>query len=185
MFRTLEPGRQHLSGSEKAAPRRQEGKSGYVQVCSQGNRHSEHQRSGIKLRNVVFYALEVASLSGSIPFVCTAATWGQLVHLAACILPAPQRSPRGSGSICWLTVLGVLIHIWSLEIADGCDISYLLIWQEICSFHRVNSKSPSHFLLVPLITTCQGEALSYSLARPPPNSQITSTLEVLQKSQTN
>ena len=66
--------------------------------------------------------------------------------------------------------LGVLIHIWSLEVADGCDISYLLIWQEIFSSHRVNSKSPSHFLLVPLITTCQGEALSYSLARPPPNS---------------
>ena len=66
--------------------------------------------------------------------------------------------------------LGVLIHIWSLEVADGCDISYLLIWQEIFSSQRVNSKSPSHFLLVPLITTCQGEALSYSLARPPPNS---------------
>ena len=28
----------------------------------------------------------------------------------------------GGGSICWITVLGGLIHIWRPEIADGCDI---------------------------------------------------------------
>ena len=60
--------------------------------------------------------------------------------------------------------LGVLIHIWSLEVADGCDISYLLIWQEIFSSHRVNSKVPMglssflqdlgeiHFLVICVLT---------------------------------
>ena len=69
------------------------------------------------------------------------------------------------GSICWITVLGALIHreawraavhggtksqtrlsgwtelihILRPESADGCDISCLLTWQEIFSFHRVNN----------------------------------------------
>ena len=34
------PRRQHLSGSEKTAPRRPEGKSCYIQVCNKGNRQS-------------------------------------------------------------------------------------------------------------------------------------------------
>ena len=34
-------------------------------------------------------------------------------------------------------VLRALIYTWRLEIADGSDISYLLIWQEIFSFHNV------------------------------------------------
>ena len=32
-------------------------------------------------------------------------------------------------------VLGALIHIWRLEITDGCGNSCWLIWQEIFSFH--------------------------------------------------
>ena len=56
----------------------------------------------------------------------------------SCIPLAPQQSPWrvGGNSIHGITVLGALIHIWRPEIADGCDISYLLIWQEIFSFHR-------------------------------------------------
>ena len=41
---------------------RQEGKSGCIQLCKKGSRQSEHQRSGIKLRNVAFYVLEEVSL---------------------------------------------------------------------------------------------------------------------------
>ena len=40
----------------------------------------------------------------------------------------------GGGSICWITVLGTLIHIWRPEITDDCGISCLLIWKEIFSF---------------------------------------------------
>ena len=61
MFRT-QPGRQHLRSSKKTAPRSQEGKSGFIQVCNKGSRQSEHQRSGIKLRNLAFYVWEDPSL---------------------------------------------------------------------------------------------------------------------------
>ena len=36
----------------------------------------------------------------------------------------------------WIPVWGALIYIWRPEIFDGCDISYLLICQEVSSFHR-------------------------------------------------
>ena len=49
----------------------------------------------------------------------------------------------GGGSIYWITVLGALIHIWRPEIDGGCDISCLLIWQEIVSFCRYNKKTCS------------------------------------------
>ena len=42
------------------------------------------------------------------------------------------------GNLCWIalcSVLRALTHMWRPEIADGCDISCLLIWQEITSFH--------------------------------------------------
>ena len=44
------------------SPRRQEGESGYIQVCNKGSRQSEHQRSGIKLRNVAFCVWDDVSL---------------------------------------------------------------------------------------------------------------------------
>ena len=37
--------------------------------------------------------------------------------------------------------MGALIHIWRPEIAEGCDISCLLIWQEIFSFHKAKAFS--------------------------------------------
>ena len=40
-------------------------------------------------------------------------------------------------------VLGALIHNWRPEIVDGCDISHLLIWQEIFSFHKLMKKTQS------------------------------------------
>ena len=56
-----------------------------------------------------------------------------------------------SGSWWWIGRLGMLqfmsqtrlsdwtelIHIWRPEITDGCDISYLLIWQKIFSFRTL------------------------------------------------
>ena len=39
---------------QKTAPRRQEGKSSYIQVCNKGSRQSEHQKSDIELRNLAF-----------------------------------------------------------------------------------------------------------------------------------
>ena len=61
MLRSLSPGdsisvalRKLLQGGGE--------KSGYIQVCNKGSRQSEHQRSGIKLRNLAFYVWEDASL---------------------------------------------------------------------------------------------------------------------------
>ena len=39
-----QPRRQHLNSSQTTAPKRQEGKSGYTQVCNKAGRQSEHQR---------------------------------------------------------------------------------------------------------------------------------------------
>ena len=55
---------------------------------------------------------------------------------ASCISSAPQQS-MVHGGICWITILGTLIHIWRPGSADGCDISHLLIRQEIFSFHTL------------------------------------------------
>ena len=38
-----------------------------------------------------------------------------------------------------LLYVGALIDIWRPEIADGHDISCLLIWQQIFSFHKVKT----------------------------------------------
>ena len=98
--------RQHLSSSEKTALRRQKGKSGYIQVCNRESRQPEHQRSGIRLRNLAFYIWEDASLWAQWihSFHVTSAIWGQscfLVHLkewqtvASRSPPTPQQSPWG------------------------------------------------------------------------------------------
>ena len=52
-----------------------------------------------------------------------------------CFLHSPSSSAitMGGGSICWITVLGAFIHIWRPATDGGCDISCLLIWQEIFS----------------------------------------------------
>ena len=52
--------------------------------------------------------------------------------------PSSSAITMGSGSIFWIKVVGALIHIWKPEIPDGCDVSSLLTWQEIFSFHIAN-----------------------------------------------
>ena len=64
----------------------------------------------------------------------------------ACFLRSPISSAitmRGAG-ICWITVLGDLIHIRRPEITDGCDISCLLLWQEIFSRNSLYKFSNLH-----------------------------------------
>ena len=47
----------------------------------------------------------------------------------------------GGSGLWWIEVLGALLHTWRPDIADGRDISSLLIWQEIFSFHAGNRPS--------------------------------------------
>ena len=139
----LWPWRQHLSSSEKSGPRGQEGKSGYIQV-QQREQAVWTSKISTKLKNLAFYVWEDASL------------WNHWIHsfhmhlsylgpilfpCSFCFLHSPSSSAItiGSGSIHWIPVLGAFIHIWRSENADDCDISCLLTWQEIFSFHRSNS----------------------------------------------
>ena len=99
MFRTWSPG-DSISVAEKTASGRQEGKSGYIQVCSKGSRLPEHQGSGIKLRNSAFCVREAAGLWARWihPFHMLLSYRGPscfLVHPAPCGPPAPQQSPQG------------------------------------------------------------------------------------------
>ena len=118
-----------------------------MQVCNKRSRQSEHQRSGINLRNLAFCVWEDASLGahwvrslhrllsylGSICF---------LAHLASCISPAPQQSPWG-----WQHPLDCSFgsshshlearnHWWLWPF-------FLLIWQEVkrSESHSVESNS--------------------------------------------
>ena len=96
--------------------------------------------------------MQASGLTECNSFICSSAIWGQscfFVHLKewvadGCFLhsPAPQQSPwevaASPGS-----VLGALTHNWRPEITDGCDISCLLMWQEIFSFHKLVGKTQS------------------------------------------
>ena len=55
---------------------------------------------------------------------------------------------RGAGSsFCWIAILAALIHIWKPGITDSCDISCLLIRQEIFSLHmKIPLKHAPKFL---------------------------------------
>ena len=98
-FRTPSPGDSILVSLRKLLQGGR-GKSGYIQVCNTGYRQSEHQRSGIKLRNLPFCVWEDASLWAPWihPFHMHLSCMGTvhlLVHLASCTPPAPQQSPWG------------------------------------------------------------------------------------------
>lgn len=118
-----------------------------TQVSNRGSRQSKHQRSGIKelsilcmqrckpLRSLNSFVSCAPQLSGAHPVSLLTLRSGRWLLLAFIPL-APQPSPLGRGSIRWIAVLGALIHVWRPVIAGGCDISYLLIWQETFSFHK-------------------------------------------------
>ena len=67
-----------------------------------------------------------------------------LFPTSPCFLHCPSSSAItvAGGSILWIAVWGALIHICRPEITDGCDISCLLVWQEIFSFHKVKNTCP-------------------------------------------
>ena len=47
--------------------------------------------------------------------------------------PSSSAIIVGVSGILWIAFWGAHSHVWRTEIADGCDISCLLIWQEIFS----------------------------------------------------
>ena len=75
--------------------------------------------------------MQASGLTEFILSICTSAFWGQILFPCS---PCFWHSPSSSGGWQHPAVLGALIHIWRPGIADGCDISYLLIWQEIFHF---------------------------------------------------
>ena len=146
MSRTLSEGNSTLVAQRKLL---QGGSTQAIyKFATKGNRQSELQRLGFKLRNLAFFVWEHASLGSLNSFLSFAPQLSEAkaVLLASCIPPAPQQPQGRSGSICWVTVLGGLVHIWRAEIADGCDTSYLLIWREIFSFHYITDFSLQTFL---------------------------------------
>jgi len=92
--------------------------------------------------------MEASGLPEFTPFLCTSATWGQsclLVHLASCkaaCSPAPQQSLWGVEASAGSQFGVAPIHIWRPEIADGSDISCLLMRWEIFSFHKPKGFPP-------------------------------------------
>ena len=145
MSRTLTLG-DHISVSlRKVLQGGRRGKLGHTQVCNKGSRQAEHQRSAIRLRSLAFYVWEGASLwahwvysfhmhlrylAGANPVPLLTLRSGRWLHS-----PSSSAITVEGGSIHWISVLGALIHIWRPDVTDGCDISCLLIWQEILSFH--------------------------------------------------
>ena len=139
MFQTLSPG-DNISVALRNLP--QGGKWG-----SQGIYKFATKGAGtLKIkdqvsRNLAFHVWEDASL------------WAHWIHsfhthlsylgpilfpCSPCFLHSPSSLAitMVDGSTLWIAVLGALIHIWKPEIADNCDISCLLIWQDIFSLHN-------------------------------------------------
>ena len=103
--------------------------------------------------------MQASGLTGFNPSIRSSAVWGNpvsLFTLRSCrqLLPAfPQlfSYTMEGGSIPRIKDLGALINIWRPEITDDCDISCLLIWQEIFSFHKLTEKpNPEHSCMFPL-----------------------------------
>ena len=104
MFSTPESERQHLSSSEKTAPRRQEWKSFYIHVCNKGNWESYHPRSDIKLRNLAFCVWEDASLWAHWidPFHMHLSYLGPILFPCSyCFLHSPSSSAITMGGGVW------------------------------------------------------------------------------------
>ena len=122
MLRTLSPEDSiSVTLKKKTAPRRQEGKSAYIQVCNKGSRQSELRRSGIKLRNLAFCVWEDASLwalnslLSYTPQLRKQETNGVSLSTLRSgrwlLLVFPQLLSIHlwlGGSICWISVLGAL-----------------------------------------------------------------------------
>ena len=153
MLRTLSPGDSISVALRKLLQGGRRGSQPIYKFATKGEAVWT-SRSGTKLRKLAFCYWEDASLwshwihsfhmklsyLGPTLFPCSpqGATDGCFLHS-----PSSSAITMGSGSIPWITVLGALTHIWRPEIIDGCDISCLLIWQEIFSFHKLMEKTQS------------------------------------------
>ena len=113
-----------------------------IQVYTKGSRRSVKQRSDMQLRNSAFSgkAQPLGSLSSFLSQSPqpSAASPASLLTLLLHPRPPLLSHHRGGDGILWVAVWGPLIHIWTLEITDVCDVSRLRIWQEIFTFHRWN-----------------------------------------------
>ena len=131
----LTPRRQHLSSSEKTAPRRWERESDYIQVCNKVNKQAvwtskiivKKEKSAIKLKNLAFYMGRCKPLGSLNSFLSYAPQLSGANSLprspwqmaAACISPAPQQSPCGAGGLCWIS--GVVLHFGEPSFTFGCQ----------------------------------------------------------------
>ena len=62
------------------------------------------------------------------------------VWLLATPWTAAHQAPPSMGFSRQEAVWGAFIHIWKPEIADGCDISWLLIWQSFTDWTPKNTQ---------------------------------------------
>ena len=132
MFRTPS-----LGNSTSVALRKllQGGRSHCIQVCNKGNRQSERQILGFKLRNSAFFVWEHASLwvHWIQSFICTSAIWGQ-----SCSPSLHSPSSPATTVVEWQHLLD---HSFGsshshLEARNRWWLwHFLLIWREIFSFH--------------------------------------------------
>ena len=137
MFRTLSPGDSTSVALRKLLQGVRRVKSGYMKICNKGSRHSEYQRSGIKLRDLAFCVWEDASLwarwicmhlsyLGRITFPCSpcfshsssssAITMMGWQPLQACSLGSPHSHLEARS--CWW-----LGHFLFINMAGGIFIS--------------------------------------------------------------
>ena len=88
----------------------------------------------------MYAKMQASGLTEFIPFIYAPhVSVSILFPCSPCFLhfPSPSAITVVGGSIRCIAVLGALFHIWRPEITDVCDISHLLIWQDIFSFQSI------------------------------------------------
>ena len=94
-----------------------------------------------------FYLLVVCTLNSSLTL-----RHGRCGRWLLRAFPELSANTCVGGSVCWLSVLGALIHIWRQETMDGCDISCLWIWQQ--TFNFTSWESQWWMKLTPICVIC-------------------------------
>ena len=145
MFRTLSLGAQHLSSSEKTAPRRQ-GKSGYLPLQQ---REQAVWISKIRCQVTEFSILCVGRCEplGSLIAFLSYAPQLSGTHLVSSLtlhLASPQllSNDPGDGGRHWITILGALIHTGGQK--SLMAVTFLIYWYGRRCFHftqLINKKS--------------------------------------------
>ena len=111
---------------DKTAPRRQVGKSGYIQVYNQGNTRSEHQRSGYQVKEFSIPGMGRCNPLGTLNSFLShpPQLWGAggstPFPYSPCISPSSWAIKGGVG-VATSSGLQFGIRIWRSEIAAGFD----------------------------------------------------------------